>query len=177
MILPRWGDKGINVNTILLKPVRQTSRRPGTHSEFPHQRAESWTGKRLRGSASAFGGTGKPHCFLTLFEWSLNFSIQKAKTVLADNACIIVTCPCLTPSLRPAPCTLTSLSFGYRAWGNITMLCYLPLNKLSTQGTGTSTPQFRSPPTLGGSAVLISFYWIFFAKYFSEAFVFAILGG
>jgi len=57
--------------------------------------AAQGVGIRLRDNCP-FGGTGKPHCFLTLFEWSLNFSMQKAKTVLADNACIIRTCLLLT---------------------------------------------------------------------------------
>ena len=50
--------------------------------------------------------------------------------------------PLLQPALR------SGLQSALR--GNITSLCYLPLKKLSTPGEGTSTPPFRSPPTLWG---------------------------
>ena len=59
--------------------------------------------KRLRGSASlARSGPGRPLGFLTPLACGPNFPMPRAKTSLFDNTCIIKTCPCRSPSTRPA---------------------------------------------------------------------------
>ena len=77
-----------------------------------------------------------------------NFPIFLAKLRLPIMR-IIGTCPCLTPSRRPAPFAACRRQ---KAWVYITSLCKLPLFYEPLRLAHNSTPQFRRPPILGGSS-------------------------
>ena len=107
-------------------------------------------------AAQGFGipplaGPGKPGGFLTQKNRSLNFSNFFAKTAFAYNIDIIGTCPCLTPSLRPAPLTDLNKKFKEclsRAWvrHNIVMLTFSFL--FPAQGSLPISPSLTFPHRL-----------------------------